>query len=114
MNPDEKLSLINIKEGAAIEMFDLALEKVFLNIRDINTTLDEREIQLTMKIKPSDCRTLAGINFFISKIKLANQGRQACNVDIKLDSKGKPYGRERERQLGLNFVPQNVTEIDQS
>ena len=49
---EEKLSLVNIRGGAAVEMFDIALQKVLENIHDINTTEDAREITLKVKIKP--------------------------------------------------------------
>lgn len=51
---DEKMSLINIKDGAAVEMFDIALQKVIENIHDINTTTAAREINLKVIIKPMD------------------------------------------------------------
>lgn len=50
--PEEKLSLVNIEGGAAVEMFDIALQKVLENIHDINTTADAREITLKVKIHP--------------------------------------------------------------
>jgi len=108
---DEKLSLSNIKEGAAIEMFDLAMARVFSNIRDINTTLDGREITLKMKITPHEDRTLADIVFGVG-VKLANQGNQRLTADIKLDEKGRVYGRERYKQLGLDLVPSNVRHLE--
>jgi len=49
---EEKLSLVNIEGGAAVEMFDIALQKVLENIHDINTTADAREITLKVKIQP--------------------------------------------------------------
>ncbi len=51
---EEKLSLVNIEGGAAVEMFDIALQKVLENIHDINTTADAREITLKVKIGPMD------------------------------------------------------------
>jgi len=110
---DDKLSLANVKGGAAIEMFDLALNRVFTNIRDINTTMDKREITLKMVIQPADeGRTLARITWSVGT-KLANQGAEKATIDIKLDSKGRPYGREREKQLGLNLQVNNVKDFEQ-
>ncbi len=43
---EEKISLVNLKEGAAIEMFDRAMQAVLENINDINTTLKPREVNL--------------------------------------------------------------------
>ena len=108
---DEKLSLINLKDGAAIEMFDIALERVFNNIRDINTTMGKREITLKAVIAPADdARSLAKIEFGVA-VKLANQGAEKATIDIKLDEKGRVYGREREKQLGLQMKINNVTEM---
>jgi len=102
--PDEKdkISLANIKGGAAIEMFDLAMERIFLNIRDINTTLDKREITLKAVFAPDEDRSFARISFGVST-KMANQGLQKCNADIMLGQNGKPYAKERDVQLGLTF-----------
>ena len=50
----EKLSLVTLQGGAAVEMFDIALQKVLENIHDINTTAEAREITLKVKIKPMD------------------------------------------------------------
>ena len=109
MSHDEKLSLINIKDGAVVEMFDIALGIVFANIRDINTTLDAREIILKMKVIPRDEeRSLAEVTFKVDK-KLAGQGVKKASIDIKMDSKGRVYGRERNKQLGLQLEINNVS-----
>jgi len=49
---DEKMSLVNIKGGAAVEMFDIALQKIIENIHDINTSTGAREINLKVKLQP--------------------------------------------------------------
>ena len=51
---EEKLSLTNLEGGAAVEMFDIALQKVLENIHDINTSAGAREITLKVKVKPMD------------------------------------------------------------
>jgi len=52
---DELTSLINLAEGAAVELFDLELLKVLKNIQNPNCQKDvEREIVLTVKLKPTD------------------------------------------------------------
>lgn len=54
MKNEEKLSLVNLKSGAAVELFDLALQKVLDNIADINTKSDaKREITLKVIFKPT-------------------------------------------------------------
>ena len=103
------LSIVNIKEGAAVEMFDRALQKVLININDINTTLAKREILLKMELLPSEDRTLVEINFGVST-KLAGQGGQKLTADVKIDERGRAYAKERKVQHGLPFG--NVTSIE--
>lgn len=53
----EKLSLVNLGGGAAVEMFDEALEKVLENILDPNTEAKtKRVITLKMTISPAENR----------------------------------------------------------
>ena len=59
---EEKLSLANISQGAAIERFDLALGEILDNIQDPNTDPEAvREINLKVKIKPNELREMAAI-----------------------------------------------------
>jgi hypothetical protein len=58
------VSLTNLNQGAAIEMFDAELKKVVENIADLNTTAKvKREITLKVVFVPNDERTqgLVGI-----------------------------------------------------
>ncbi|MBW2596738.1 MAG: replication terminator protein [Deltaproteobacteria bacterium] len=71
MGNKEGLSLANIKNGAAIEAFDLVLQDVLINIQDPNTEAkDEREITLRVKFKPDEDRFLSatGIECWPSKV----------------------------------------------
>jgi len=105
----EKLSLSNIKGGAAIELVDRALAKVFANINDINTTEGEREIVLKIKIKPDEDRTLAMITMNCST-KLAGQASEKTTADLRLDEQCRPVAYERiNRQQPL--FPVNITEM---
>lgn len=48
-----KVSLSNLGNGAAVELFDSALNEVYSNIDDLNTDLTAvREVHLVVKIKP--------------------------------------------------------------
>lgn len=50
---EERISLVNLKDGAAIELFDFELQKVLDNIMDPNTKAEAvREVTLKIKIKP--------------------------------------------------------------
>jgi hypothetical protein len=80
MNEDrEEITLENLKEGAAIEMFNIALEKVMQNIGDINTTLKPMEINLKVTMTPNEDRTLIGIAITCGT-KLCGQEAQKVQV----------------------------------
>lgn len=100
MEEKQKLSLTNIKDGAAVEMFDLAMQKVFENINDINTTTKAREINLKLTFTPSEDRTLTEIGIECIP-KLAHQEAQRLTADLRLDSRGRAVAYERNKQLHL-------------
>ena len=112
MDEQEKLSLTNILGGAAVEMFDRCLnDEVLPNIADINTTLKQREIKLTIAFLPADeNRNL--LAFAIKcESKLCGQEPVKAYADIQLDSKGRVVAVERvtnQRELPFN----NVTSIE--
>jgi len=48
-----KVSLVNLGNGAAVELFDSAMAEVYSNIDDLNVDLTAvREVHLIVKIKP--------------------------------------------------------------
>jgi len=111
--PEEevKLSLLNLKDGAAVEMFDRQLQRVYNNIGDVNTSLKEREIVLKVKIKPSKDRSLLAILIECPPAKLAGQEIEETTADLRLDERGRYFGRERiPQQLGIKFG--NITTIN--
>jgi len=103
MEEKEKLSLINIKGGGAVEMFDRAAQKVFENINDINTTLAAREVNLKVSFKPSEDRTMVAISLQCIP-KLAPQDSEMLTADLKLDERGRAVAYERNRQKPLPFA----------
>jgi hypothetical protein len=112
MDENEKLSLVNLKGGAAVEMFDLALQRVLDNVADINMTGKPREIVLKVKIVPTDDRTLIGYEIEINS-KLAGQAKQSGTADLRIDERGRHYGADRiqaQRDLGFKFS--NVTKLN--
>ncbi len=111
MESEEKLSLTNIKEGAAVEMFDLALEKVLANIQDINTTLAPREITLKVVLTPSEHRDYVNIVLSCPK-KLAIQDSIKTTANLTLDSKGRAIAHER-RTRQLPLVAGNVSKLEE-
>ena len=104
------LSLLNLKNGAAVEMFDRQLQRVYNNIGDVNTSLKEREITLKVKIKPSKDRSLLAINIECPPAKLAGQDIEETTADLRMDERGRFFGRERiPLQRSIKFG--NVTTI---
>jgi len=82
------LSLITLKGGAAIEMFDFELQKVLDNIMDPNTVAEAvREITLKVKIKPDKDRTFGPIAICPS-CKLAPQEPVMSQIFFGQDKDG--------------------------
>lgn len=106
----EKLSLSNLIDGGAIEMFDRALQAALENINDINATLKAREVNMKVILQPSDDRTLVAVNVFCAP-KLQGQEGVKFTADLRLDSRGRAYAMERKSlQRPLPFS--NVTELN--
>ena len=56
------VTLVSIGEGAAVELFDIELERVLKNIADSNTDPDGvREINVKFRIKPKQDRVLGEV-----------------------------------------------------
>ena len=107
----EVLSLNNIRDGGAIEMFDRALSEVLRNINDINTTLKARKITLEVTFTPSEDRSLIAIDIACNP-KLCGQESEKTTADFQLDQRGHAVAYERQsRQKTLPFTVTNVTEI---
>jgi hypothetical protein len=57
------VSLSNLGTGAAVERFDVELQRVLANIMDVNTKSGaERNITLKVTIAPSEDRATAGVS----------------------------------------------------
>lgn len=83
---DEMVSLLNIKGGAAIELFDIELKNVLFNILDPNTKPDAlREIILKVKIKPDEDRFISQVTVECSS-KLSSMS--ALSTQIVIDRQG--------------------------
>jgi len=92
----EYVSLENLGNGAAAEMFAAELERVIANITDPNTKPDAaRGITMKMKVKP-------------------NKERNYCGVEISCDSKlapARPFetmflvGMEKGRAVASEYAP---------
>jgi len=108
---EEKLSLVNIEGGAAVEMFDLALQKVLENINDINTSDAAREITLKVKVKPMDENRSIIVYSIVCPTKTCGQDPVKGVADLRIESgRLAAFGRTP-KQDGLPFT--NVTSMNQ-
>ena len=106
----DKVSLVNIKGGSAVEMFDRQLDRVMSNIADVNTTMKTRTITLQVTIAPLDeQRTQVAFAIDVPPAKLCGQASVKGFADIRVDPNGKGiYAKRKEDpQMGLPFS--NVT-----
>jgi hypothetical protein len=97
----QPLSLANLAGGAAIERFDLELNRVLENIADPNTSLKQRKISLDVIFKPDDRREGCEITVSCSA-KLA--GMREYGSHIYIDSRRPGLAFEADpRQMSLEF-----------
>lgn len=109
------LSLENMFGGAAVEMFDRQLARVYNNIGDINTDLNAREITLKVKFTPSKDRSYVVINITCPPAKLSGQEVVETSADLRLDERGRYFARERDvSQLGFEFKFGNVADMQKT
>lgn len=108
----DKISLITIKNGAAIEMFDLQLARVMNNIADINTTSKAREITLKVKVTPiNNSRSMVAYSIDVPPAKLCGQEPVEGHADVSIDAGGSgAYARRREPQEQMKIT--NVVKMD--
>ena len=79
---DEKVSLVNLKDGAAIEMFDYELQRILDNIVDPNTNPEtKREVTLKVSIKPDENREIGAVEITCVP-KLAGQKSEMARIII--------------------------------
>ena len=89
------LSLGTLKGGAAIELFDLELDKVMDNIQDPNTEPTEaREITLKVTIKPDEDRFLSAVGIQCWPSKLAKRRPAVTQVAMEIDRNGVVAAKE--------------------
>lgn len=101
---EERMSLSNIRDGAAVEMFDRCLKEALDNINDINTNLKQRVITLKVSIKPSDDRTFIAIGLTCDA-KLQGQEPQTLTADLKIDASRGGFAIERDQTTKQTHLP---------
>lgn len=109
----ENLSLRNIKEGAAIERFDMAIREIMTNINDLNTDATAtREINLKMHFKPTDDREMVAIGFQVVT-KPAPLSPVIATAAIGIDAQGKGFAREIHAMQQQRLPLGNIHRIDE-
>lgn len=82
---EEETSLMNLAEGAAIEMFDQELIKALKNIEDPNRDGKlEREVTLVVKLKPTDVRGVLSVKIGV-KSKLGARNVVSTHLSFGTD-----------------------------
>jgi len=104
----EAMSLVTINGGALVEQFDIALAAVMANVHDINADEGPRKVVLEVTIAPNTQRDLVVITGKVDR-KLRGQAPIESTADVKLDSRGRVFGRLRIQQQVELF--QNVKKI---
>jgi hypothetical protein len=108
---EERLSLANLEGGAAVEMFDIALQKVLENIHDINTTADAREIILKVKVRPMEGNRSIIFYSIDCSSKMSGQETVKGVADMRVEGgKLSAFGRVQ-KQAEMPFS--NVSPINQ-
>jgi hypothetical protein len=91
---EDLVSLANLGNGAAIELFNAELQKVLNNIVDENTrSKDTRKVILEVTIKPTEDRDFGQVSI-VAKSKLALIAPYATNFLIG-KQRGKGVAQER-------------------
>ena len=106
----DKVSIVSIKNGAAIEMIDIAIQEAVENIADPNTTLKPREVIFKIVLAPAPDRSFCTSKFGVTK-KFAMQEDEECLVMVKQDLAGNVYGVEHQKQRDIPFEFDNVKPI---
>lgn len=106
MNEHQRLSLSNLGDGGALELFDVALQEVLANIQDPNTLADAtRSVTLTVTFKPDKSRDIGLCKYKVVP-KLASVAEQETRVFLaqQPDASGHYYATEHNpKQPNLAF-----------
>lgn len=115
----ESISLKSLGNGAAIELFDVEMNKAFENIVDPNTDPKKaRKIMLTVTLKPDEEREYAGITIQVSST-LASIKPYSTHCFIGKDRNGVVATEHNPQQMNLDLyrvdeIPSNVVPMERS
>jgi hypothetical protein len=102
LNP---INLGSIARGAALELFDMAMEKVTANIADSSTDASaSREITLKFRFKPDEDRRCAQVTTTAST-KLAGCEEHVSKIYLGKDESGKAYAFDSDPRQEILFQP---------
>ena len=107
----KKLSLVNIKNGAAVEAFDLALAEVVRNCVDINTTMEKREITMKVTIRPTKDRDMLEFKISVNR-KLAGMEPIEGLANVDVDAKGAGFVATRRNEPAQMPLLNNVQSMN--
>ena len=106
---EERISLVNLKDGAAVELFDFELQKVLENIMDPNTRAEAvREVTLKVKIKPDKDRSFGPVEIQASS-KIASIAPVATQAFFGME-RGEAVAHEYNPKQG-NLFEDKPTEL---
>jgi hypothetical protein len=110
MEAPQKMSLLNLYGGGAIERFDVELQRVLNNIQDINTTAGARKVTLVVTVKPLDeNRHNVAIGIECKSSICANEAIKSIGL-MRLDERGRAYVEEQLPNANQRDLPfGNVT-----
>lgn len=108
-----KVSLANVGNGAAAELFEYEMGRVLENIEDPNMAGDAvRVITLTVKIKPNKERKNCAISINCDS-KLAKTAAHETNMVIMKNGPETVALQQDLEQLNMEFTP-DLNEVEES
>lgn len=105
----EEMSIVNVKNGAAVELIDLEIQRILDNIDDPNTTQSERTLTFKLKFRPNEDRNVVEIAMS-AESKLSGPASHTFAAAIHTNDRGRPYAEEINRQRPM--FPNNVTNLE--
>jgi hypothetical protein len=114
VKPDNIVSLVNLADGSAVERVNLALQDLWDNCQDPNTSPKaKRSITLQITVHPNSEREEAQVSICVTK-KLAPLTPVATRLYLGQDRDGCHAVEARRPPVldGLGEPPQNVTKLD--
>ncbi len=107
------INIGNVCDGAALESFDTALQKVLANINDPNTSATKtRTITLTISITPKEDRTQLNTKFSCTT-SVAAPIPSESRMFVAKDKDGNLYCVDKDPRQAVLFTPPKPREVPQ-